>query len=177
MKIYTKGGDKGQTSLFSGKRVSKADILVDAYGTVDELNSILGVARSLHDRQDSLAERLAQIQHELFDAGADFASGSNIASRVSDEHIERYEAWIDEYTSMMPPLKNFILPSGHPVAAQLQLARTVCRRAERRAVEALDTEQIDPVLVRYLNRLADLLFVLARFANHSYDVTEEPWRR
>jgi cob(I)alamin adenosyltransferase len=138
---------------------------------------VLGIARCLHTRQDSLAERLARIQHELFDAGADFASGSATATRVSEEHIARYEAWIDEYTAEMPPLKNFILPAGHPVSAQLQQARTVCRRAERRAVEALLAERIDPVLVQFLNRLADLLFVLARYANHVYGVAEEPWQK
>ena len=177
MKIYTKGGDKGQTSLFSGDRVSKADVLVDAYGTVDELNSILGIARSLHQMDDSLSERLKQVQNELFEAGADFASGSATASRISDRHIETYESWIDEYTAELPLLRQFILPSGHPAAAQLQLARAVCRRAERRAVEALAAERIDPVLVRFLNRLADLLFILARYANHLHGVAEEPWQQ
>ena len=176
-KIYTKGGDKGQTGLFSGQRVSKSDPLVHAYGTVDELNSVLGLARSLHSRQDRLAEILHRLQTELFEAGADMASGAAGAGRIDEAHVTRLEGYIDELTAGLPELTHFILPTGHPVAAQLHQARTVCRRAERLAVAAIDSEQarFDMVIIRYLNRLADLLFVLAREANRVYGMQDELW--
>lgn len=177
VKIYTKGGDKGETSLFSGKRVKKCDPLVEAYGTVDELNSVLGVARSLHTEPGRLAEILQGIQHELFDCGADFASGEPRAARISDENVERFERIIDELEAGLSPLSHFILPAGHPVAAQLHHARTVCRRAERMAVAAAEHVEFDPVLIRYLNRLADLFFVLAREANRVYGVLDKSWTK
>lgn len=178
-KIYTKGGDKGETGLFSGQRVSKNDPLVHAYGTVDELNSVLGIARSLHTQSDRLAQILHHLQNELFELGADMASGKTGAGRIKDEHIVRLEAWIDELTSGLPPLTNFILPTGHPVAAALHLARTVCRRAERQSVAALESTRgiFDMVIIRYINRLADLIFVLAREANRVYGLEDEKWSK
>jgi cob(I)alamin adenosyltransferase len=174
-KIYTKGGDKGQTGLFSGERVSKSHPLVNTYGTVDELNAVLGVARSLHQHSDRLSEILAILQRELFDLGADLASGKPQPERISEVRVERLESYIDELTAGLPELRNFILPTGHPVAAHLHQARTVCRRAERLAVAAQPEASFDLVLIRYLNRLADLLFVLAREANRVYGVEEERW--
>lgn len=176
VKIYTKTGDRGQTSLFSGDRVSKSSQLVNAYGTVDELNSVLGIVRSLHKRPDQLAEILYQLQNELFDLGADLASGLAIAQRISDLHVHKLEEYIDDLTSGLPELTGFILPGGHPVAAQLHLARTVCRRAERLAVGAMGANKLDYVLIRYINRLADLLFVMARFANRAYNGGEDHWQ-
>jgi len=184
-KIYTKGGDKGQTGLFSGQRVSKSDPLVHAYGTVDELNSVLGLARSLHSKQDRLAEILHRLQTELLEAGADMASGAPGPGRIDEAHVTRLEGYIDELTAGLPELTHFILPTGHPVAAQLHQARTVCRRAERLAVTAYEhgsadgggTARFDMVIIRYLNRLADLLFVLAREANRVYGVQDEQWMK
>ncbi len=210
-KIYTKGGDKGETGLFDGTRVSKNHVLVNAYGTVDELNSVLGIARSWHaqlpDKRtavedstlgvrnvwnlvlgidkmpadaDSACTRLDTylhtIQVELFQLGADLASGAPQAPRfIHDGMVERFEQWIDELTAGLPELKNFILPTGHPVAAALHQCRTVSRRAERMIIAARETVEIDSVIVRYVNRLADLFFVLAREANRIYGVQDEPW--
>lgn len=175
VKIYTKTGDAGTTALFSGERVSKADALVDTYGTVDELNTVIGVARSIHSAQDRLDEILAMLQHELFDLGADFASGKPEAARISSTNVVRQEEIIDELEAQLPGLTGFILPGGHPVAAQLHVARTICRRAERLGVAARDEKSIAPVLLKYLNRLADLLFVLARYANLVHGRNDVQW--
>ena len=174
-KIYTKGGDKGETGLFSGERVSKSHLLVQAYGTVDELGSVLGIARSLHNKADRLARIMRDIQVELFELGADLGSGKEGPGRINDKHVAAFEQCIAELTAGLPELKNFILPSGHPVAAHLHHARTICRRAERLAVAAREQASFDLVIIRYLNRLADLLFVLAREANRAYAVQEETW--
>jgi cob(I)alamin adenosyltransferase len=177
-KIYTKGGDKGQTGLFSGERIGKDHPLVNAYGTVDELNSVLGLVRSLHGQQDRLEEILHRLQNELFECGADMASGGGAeVRRITDANVERLEGYIDELTAGLPELRNFILPAGHPAAAALHLARTVGRRAERAAVAALEYGRYDMVVVRYLNRLADLLFVLAREANRAHGLEDELWSR
>lgn len=175
-KIYTKTGDKGETGLFSGERVSKADPLVNAYGTVDELNSVLGVALSLHPNQDRLAEIITTLQRQLLDLGADMGSGKMQAQRTSDARVTELEGIIDELTAELAPLTQFILPGGHPVAAQLHQARTVCRRAERAAITATAHRPLDQVVLRYLNRLADLLFTMARFANHIYSQPDVPWK-
>jgi cob(I)alamin adenosyltransferase len=176
VKIYTKGGDRGQTSLFSGDRVSKGNLLVHAYGTVDELNCVLGVVRSMHRRPDRLAEILYHLQNLLFLAGADLASGKPKAERITESQVEEMEQFIDELTAGLSPLESFILPAGHPVAAHLHQARTVCRRAERCTVQAMEKIQVDYVLVRFLNRLADLLFVMAREANRVHGEREEQWQ-
>ena len=179
MKLYTRTGDSGQTALFDGTRVSKADPRVDAYGDVDELNAIVGMARAAG--QDSeLDAQLARLQQDLFALGARLADpASRIASRVTkaaitDEDVARLEGWIDRADAEVPPLRRFILPGGAPLAATLHLARTVCRRAERHVV-GLGPDAVEPVLVVYLNRLSDLLFVLARLANHRARVIEPEW--
>ena len=174
-KIYTKAGDKGSTSLFSGEKVAKDDLLVQAYGTVDELNSVIGVARSLHTKTDRLGDVMCLLQAELFELGADLASGDQDAQRITDQRVVRLEQLIDEFTEPLPALTNFILPGGHPVAAQLHQARCVCRRAERLAVAARRQAGFNEVLIRYLNRLSDLLFTLARAANAVYQTRELPW--
>lgn len=176
VKIYTKTGDRGQTSLFSGERVSKNSNLVNAYGTVDELNSIIGVVRALHKKPDRLAEILYQLQNELFELGADLASGLAIPQRITEAQVHQLEEFIDELETNLPELKGFILPSGHVVAAHLHQARTVCRRAERLAVGAMANHKLDYVLIRYLNRLADLLFVMAREANRLNNGGEDLWQ-
>lgn len=175
-KIYTKTGDRGETGLFSGERISKADPLVEAYGTVDELNSVLGVARGLHEPDDRLAQLLRELQEELLRLGADLGSGHMTAQRISEQQITNQEALIDDLTAELPVLKGFILPSGHPAAAQLHHARTICRRAERLLVHAQKQRPIDPLLMRYLNRLSDLLFTLARYANQLHGAAEELWQ-
>jgi cob(I)alamin adenosyltransferase len=178
MKIYTRTGDAGQTSLFDKTRVSKADSRVDAYGEVDELNAWLGFVRAAGLDED-LDEPIVRIQRDLFALGAQLADPRDkIAERVTkaslgDEDVARLEALIDWLETELPPLKRFILPGGSPVGAALHLARTVCRRAERRII-ALDPP-VDPVLVRYINRLSDLLFVLARAVNHRERVPETEW--
>ncbi len=178
MKIYTKTGDTGQTSLFDGTRVRKDDARVDAYGEVDELNAWLGLSRA--SRLDApLDEALVRIQRDLFALGAQLADpGEKLAPRVTkaviaDADVERLEQLIDLLEAELPPLRRFILAGGTPAGAALHVARTVCRRAERRMI-ALEPP-IDPVLVRYVNRLSDLLFVLARAANHRGGVAETEW--
>lgn len=178
MKIYTKTGDKGETSLFGGKRVAKSSLRIEAYGTVDELNSHLGFARALVPPKE-IDEELLLLQTELFTLGADLAAPlaettSHIA-RIDEPNVVRLESVIDKLDEQLPPLKNFILPSGTPAAVQLHIARTVCRRAER-TVDALGREEpLGALPLMYLNRLADLLFVLARYVNHCAGVPETPW--
>jgi cob(I)alamin adenosyltransferase len=191
VKIYTRSGDEGDTGLFGGQRVRKDDLRVEAYGTVDELNAAIGVARTYGENSAVNAEvdqLLADLQNELFLVGADLATpgdtemqkGRSIIVRTDAQRVSRLEALIDRYEEALPPLTNFILPGGHPLAAQLHWCRTVCRRAERRCVtlqQAAGNHVVNAEVVRYLNRLSDLLFVLARFANHSNGVDDVPWRR
>jgi cob(I)alamin adenosyltransferase len=178
VKIYTKTGDSGDTSLFDGTRVSKADGRVDAYGEVDELNAWIGFALAAGVDGD-LHEALLGIQRDVFALGARLADpASRIATRIikaslTDEHVTRLESLIDRLEEELPPLTRFILAGGTQAGAALHLARTVCRRAERRMV-ALDPP-VDPVLVRYVNRLSDLLFVLARAVNRRGGATEIEW--
>jgi cob(I)alamin adenosyltransferase len=178
VKIYTRTGDTGDTSLFDGTRARKSDPRVDAYGEVDELNAWLGLscASSL---DPALTEELTHLQRDLFALGAQLADpNEKIAARVTkaalgDEDVARLEQLIDRLEAELPPLRRFILAGGAPAGAALHVARTVCRRAERRMV-ALDPP-VDPVLLRYVNRLSDLLFVLARVANHRAGVPEVEW--
>jgi len=178
MKIYTKTGDTGETSLFDGTRVKKDDARVDAYGEVDEMNAWLGLARA-SGLAAGLGEAIVHIQRDLFALGAQLADpGEKLAPRVTkaiiaDADVARLEQLIDRLETELPPLRRFILAGGTPAGAALHVARTVCRRAERRIV-ALQPP-VDPVLVRYVNRLSDLLFVLARAANHRAGAAEVEW--
>lgn len=179
MKIYTKTGDGGETSLFDGTRVLKTAPRVAAYGDVDELQAALGVAAAAgHDQQ--LAEIVVSLQRDLFALGARLADPSHhIAPRVSkivvsSESVTRLEGWIDALEAELTPLRHFILAGGSPAGASLHLARTVCRRAER-AVLSLGAEAVEPIVLTYLNRLSDLLFVMARAANHRAGVAEIEW--
>ena len=175
-RVYTKSGDAGETSLVDGSRVSKADLRVAAYGEVDELNSLLGVARvGLTDRQ--LDEALGRIQNELFIAGADLASPATIqVPRIDEGHVSEMERLIDLLLEELEPLREFILPGGTQLGATLHLARTVARRAER-SVVALAAQStvagINQHALKYLNRLSDLLFVMARIANKRAGVKEQ----
>lgn len=166
MKIYTKTGDLGKTSLWGGHRVDKNAVRVTAYGTVDELNAILGVVRA-HGVDATLDTSLARIQNQLFVLGGDLASPSDSATtkRMSEEHIVQLEQEIDQFESELEPLRQFILPGGVPTAAYLHMARTICRRAERHVVTLANQEPINQATMSYLNRLSDWLFVLARVAN------------
>lgn len=178
MKIYTKTGDQGETGLFGGPRVRKDDPRIEAFGDVDELNAALGVVRCepIDQRLDAL---LQAIQNELFDLGAQLASPEPArmgVPHVTDGHIERLERAIDDYDSTLPPLRAFILPGGVRAAALLHSARAVCRRAERRVVCLAQRAEIGGEALIYLNRLSDLLFVLARAANQAAGQGDVPWQ-
>lgn len=179
MKIYTRTGDAGQTSLYGGQRVEKDALRIEAYGTVDELNAQMGVVRSLPLPPD-VEPLLERIQHELFLLGADLAtppnSGAKDVRRVGEEEVRRLEADIDRLDASLPQLQAFILPSGSLAGAQLHVARTVCRRAERYIIRLVREESLDKTVVMYVNRLADLLFVVARYVNQSLGAHENPWR-
>ncbi len=181
MKIYTRQGDAGTTGLFDGQRVPKDDPRINAYGAVDELNSFVGVAVAAGANPD-LATILRQIQHDLFVLGADLATPQNSRNeakiqRVPPEAAAALEPIIDRVEALLIPLKQFILPGGSMVAAQLHVARTVCRRAERLVVTLTAHTAINPQCVTYLNRLSDLLFVLARWANVQASVPDVPWEQ
>jgi cob(I)alamin adenosyltransferase len=177
VKIYTRTGDAGETSLFGGARVAKNDPRIEAYGTVDELNSVLGVVRASWPASpiDAL---LHQVQADLFDVGAHLASpGTSRFPGVDAARIEELERGIDAMTAELPPLTSFILPGGALPAAQLHVARTVCRRAERLVVALNDDTPATQSTIRYLNRLSDYLFTAARFANLKLGVEDVPWKR
>lgn len=181
MKIYTKKGDQGETSLFGGKRVWKDNARISAYGTVDELNSVLGLAIT-EIRNKELAEVLKCIQDELFTLGSDLASPLDNKKaveipRVNSALVEKLEKLIDDYDSQIPPLKNFIIPGGTKGAGFLHFARTICRRAEREVIALAKEESINEIIKIYLNRLSDLLFVLARFENFSENHPDVEWKK
>ena len=182
--LYTRTGDAGTTALFGGARVPKDSPRVEAYGCVDELNSALGVAGSfVEDAQ--LVQALQAIQNELFNIGAELASEAGKGKAAEAGHmfteeeakIEALERLIDDYDSILEPLRTFILPSGGHGGAMLHLCRTVCRRAERAAVTLAREEPVNPAVISYLNRLSDLLFVLARYANKLEGREETPWQK
>jgi cob(I)alamin adenosyltransferase len=173
VKIYTRTGDRGETSLFGGARVPKNDPRIDAYGTIDELNSCLGVVLAVEPDAQLLA-----VQRDLFEIGAHLASpGTSRFAGVETSRIEELERGIDAMEAELAPLKTFILPGGTPAAAQLHVARTVCRRAERLVVALHDDDPATESSIAYLNRLSDYLFVAARHANHKRGVEDVPWTR
>jgi cob(I)alamin adenosyltransferase len=177
VKIYTKTGDEGETGLFGGTRISKASERVASYGDVDELNSLLGVAR-LHPIDEEWDGLLATVQCELFNLGAELGArpGKDVGvPAIGDAQVEALERAIDRAEEELAPLETFVLPGGSPGAAHLHHARTVCRRAERGVVALARRDEVRPELIRYLNRLSDLLFVLARLANHRAGVDDVPW--
>jgi cob(I)alamin adenosyltransferase len=179
MRIYTKTGDKGNTSLFGGQRVPKDALRIEAYGTVDELNSVLGmvVADNTNER---ISDILTNIQSHLFALGADLATprsaGAKSVKRIEAKDAHALERTIDSLESHLKPLRSFVLPVGSPVAARIHFARTVCRRAERTVVRLSRNEDIGEGITVFLNRLSDLLFVLARYANHVAGVQEIKWK-
>jgi cob(I)alamin adenosyltransferase len=176
-RIYTRGGDEGETSLGDGSRVSKLDCRIGAFGTVDELNSALGVALA-GELPDRVRGALEQVQNELFDVGADLSVPWGITDRLRVQHkmIERLEELCDTFNDELPELRSFVLPGGTEAAARLHVARTVCRRAERDVLLGSREVELNPLVLVYLNRLSDLLFILARLANAHADVDEPLWK-
>ncbi len=176
-KIYTRGGDAGETSLGDGARVSKLDRRIEAFGTVDELNALLGVVLA-SECPDAIREPLDRVQNELFDVGADLSVPLEQEDRLRVTHaqVEALERDCDRFNESLPELRSFVLPGGGLVAARLHVARTVCRRAEREALAASHAHDVNPVALRYLNRLSDLLFILARAANAADGRDEPLWR-
>ena len=180
MKIYTRTGDAGSTALFGGHRVLKDDPRVAAYGEVDELNACLGIVRAQRDLPADVAGLLEAVQKDLFAIGARLADPAerNVTRAdkvvVAEADVQRLEGWIDRFENGLPPLRRFILPGGSPAGAQLHFARTICRRAER-AVVSLGVDNVDARLLAYINRLSDLLFVLARAVNHGSAQPEVEW--
>ena len=179
MKIYTKTGDQGETSLFAGGRVPKAHVRIEAFGAVDELNAFLGLVVH-HCSSSDLKSRLLRVQGELFQVGADLATPmeakTNYIVRLGLEPVTQLETEIDEWQMLLPSLTSFILPGGSQAGALLHIARTICRRAERRVVALAQDEAINPHVLTYLNRLGDWLFVLARLVNHRQNEPESPWQ-
>ena len=177
MKIYTKQGDSGGTGLVGGQRVAKDDDRIESYGTLDELSAALGVVCS-HPSAATLVGLLQQVQRDLFVMGAQLATptpNACPAGEIGPDEVQRLEQLIDEYETQLPPLSHFILPGGGPVAAHLHLARVICRRAERRIVTLARHAEIGQQLIPYVNRLSDLLFVLARSANATAGIPDIPW--
>ncbi len=166
-RIYTRSGDTGETGLANATRIAKSDLLCDAIGDIDETNAMVGVLRSLND-DEVIDQQLSEVQHKLFDLGAQVAQYKGNLLKTSD--IDQLEQWIDEMQEHLNPLKQFILPAGNPSGSQCHLARTVCRRAERKTWQAAIEHQIEPEVMQYLNRLSDYLFVLARSLNDQDEV-------
>lgn len=178
-RIYTRGGDTGETGLIGGQRVPKDDLRVEAYGAVDELNAQLGVARTIVRDRD-LEEVFDRLQNRLFDLGAELATpkpSPKVPSAITAGEVKVLEGIIDLYQETLPPLREFILPVGNGLAAALHVSRTVCRRAERRVVTLHRKEPLNPEVLRYLNRLSDLLFVLARVANARSMIPDVTWKK
>jgi cob(I)alamin adenosyltransferase len=182
VRIYTRTGDTGETGLFGGQRVAKDHLRVETYGTVDELSCALGLARS-HAQDEELSTLLIRLQHDLFTLGADLATpeageehrGKVTIPRTLPALADALEREIDRLDTQLPPLTRFILPGGSPFASSLHLARAICRRAERMAVSLSHAEPINAEILRYLNRLSDLLFVMARVANQRLEVPDVIW--
>jgi len=183
MKLYTRTGDDGTTGLFSGARVSKDHPRIEAYGTVDELNAVLGLVLAACDHGHAFErthEVISALQSRLFDIGADLATPEGAKQqakihRIDDADVSEAEGWIDEMDSANPPLQTFVMPAGTEVAARLHLARTVCRRAERAIISLGSIEPVGDPLLRYMNRLSDLFFAMARRANHERGIPDAPW--
>jgi cob(I)alamin adenosyltransferase len=179
MPIYTRTGDKGKTGLFNGKRVFKSHIRVDTYGTIDELNSVIGVAAAhlKKKREVKLKKELETIQHDLLDIGSSLAFPDSPPVMGLSKRTDSFEKQIDQMTGKMPELKNFILPGGGVAGASLHMCRVTARKAERRIVALMQKEEIDEQIVKYVNRLSDLFFTMARFVNFLEKKKETIWRK
>ncbi len=178
--VYTRTGDAGLTSLVGGKRVAKDSIRLEAYGSIDELNSHLGIIASDSIVSTDIRKKLQDIQQLLFNIGGHLACEQDgaiqLSSGIGDVEIESLENFIDEINEQLPPLHSFVLPGGSPLSASIHVCRTVCRRAERRIITLSSTARIDEMVTKYINRLSDLLFVLARFYNITQNIPEFFWK-
>ena len=181
MKIYTKTGDKGTTSLIGGTKVSKAHLRIESYGTVDELNSYIGLCKDLLADKNSTTI-LQEIQDRLFTIGSALACDPEKETKMKipdlkEEDILLLEKEIDKMDEVLPSMKSFILPGGHPTVSHLHITRCICRRAERCCVRLeAENNEVEPIIIKYLNRLSDYLFVLARYAGHLLNIAELPWK-
>ena len=180
MKIYTKTGDKGETSLLGGTRVKKSHVRIQAYGTVDELNSYIGLIRDFEEVSEKDQELLLEIQDRLFTLGSHLASDPNKTKRrvpdLKNEDIEILEKSMDNMNETLPEMRSFVLPGGHKLVSFTHVARCVCRRAERLVIELKDSEEVEEIVVQYLNRLSDYLFVLSRWFSMQLKAEEKPWK-
>lgn len=178
-RVYTKRGDRGETSLAGGQRLPKNDVRIEAYGTVDELNSFIGLARESARELPELHQILGRIQHELFNLGSTLATMPEDLhpkqARITPADAEQLEREIDQMNEGLPPLRSFVLPGGSRINAELHICRTVCRRAERACVALAQREELDPAIVEYLNRLSDALFVWSRWASCQLGAAEVLW--
>ncbi|ASB47835.1 cob(I)yrinic acid a,c-diamide adenosyltransferase [Alkalitalea saponilacus] len=177
--VYTKTGDKGSTGLIGGTRVSKNDYRLEAYGTVDELNSNIGMIRSYPIDQESI-DSIIRIQRQLFTIGSYLATDESVSDlrtklKTEEAEIEFMELEMDKMESKLPPLSNFVLPGGHPAVAQCHICRTICRRAERRIITMQSQTTVDEWVIRYVNRLSDYFFVLSRHLTNYFQINEIPW--
>lgn len=178
-KLYTKTGDRGNTSLLGGKKVPKSDLRIDAYGNVDELNSFLGYLKDQTEIENRLKQQIYWIQEHLFTIGSLLATEPGFSGfelpKIAETEVKQLEVWIDKFDSEVPPLKNFILPGGHPAVSISHVCRSVCRRTERSIVALAENEEVDDVIVRFVNRLSDYLFIFARAIAQRLQVPETPW--
>ena len=180
-KIYTRTGDDGTTGLVGGTRIEKDSLRVSAYGEVDELNSFLGRARTLAERESvkAISDKLSSLQSELFDLGSELATAAGVTWKgmlqINQRQIDRLEGWIDELSADLPELRSFVLPGGTELNSDLHIARTVCRRVERSILALSRSEEVSRLILVYFNRLSDLLFAMARYESHRAKVTEYLW--
>ncbi len=178
-KLYTKTGDKGKTSLLGGKKVSKANLRIDAYGNVDELNSFIGHLKDHEAVENRLKQQLYWIQEHLFSIGSILAIEADFKGfelpKVTNTEVQQLEVWIDKFDGEVPPLKSFILPGGHPAVSLAHICRTVCRRTERSIISLSNEEPVDESILQFMNRLSDYLFIFARAIGHILGVKEVPW--
>ena len=179
LKLYTKTGDKGKTSLLGGKKVSKDDLRIDAYGNVDELNAFTGLLKDQEGMDNALDEQLYWVQDRLFTIGSLLATEANFTGfelpSVKEGDVKQLEQWIDVHEAEVPPLKNFILPGGHPSVSSAHVCRTVCRRTERSIISLAASAEIDPLILQFINRLSDYFFIFARVLSVRLKVAEVPW--
>ena len=178
-KLYTKTGDKGKTSLLGGTKVAKDDLRIEAYGNVDELNSFIGYLKDQKQVENKLKKQLYWIQENLFTIGSILATEPGFSgfelSKISEEKVTELETWIDKFEREVPPLKNFILPGGHPIVSLSHVCRTVCRRTERSIITLANNNQIDAVIIKFVNRLSDYLFIFARAVGQQLNAPEILW--
>jgi cob(I)alamin adenosyltransferase len=178
MKIYTKTGDEGETSLFGGKRVKKFDLRIDAYGTSDELNSWIGLIRD-QKIEDRYLKMLLEVQDRIFTLGAQLAADPDKPKlkmpKIAIEDVTQLEKWMDEMDETLPAMTHFTLPGGHPIVSYCHIARCVCRRCERLVIELSEEAAVEPLIIQYLNRLSDFLFVLGRKLGQDLSATEAYW--